>query len=821
MPPSTEPQHRSIFWVDIAHSSDQSRTDLDRHDARAAMYRAVRRSFRRARLPFHSFGNRHHRRHREDRGDGAFWLLWPSIPKSRLVDALPHLASALDAYNKNATKGTTIKLRVALNAGEVHFDTHGVSGNAMDYTARLLDAPEFKALFDESDASLGVITSEWFYRSVIRQDPRYAPSEYRPLAVSVRGAGAGGALVRFFSHAEPVPTGCAVPSLPRWLPAAPPPARLAVMLAALAVPLTVAPGENRPPTCETPPVQVRVRVSTEKETLIRDLASSFERDTRDPNGCRSADVNVVAASYPGGAREALHQGWLTRDPREIVDEADVWLPDSSLEVEQVREALRENRIGTVRLEVKRSITTSRLVLAVPAPMARALSLTGSTTTWEDVLTWTSRGYAFGRAAPRASSTGLAATVALYQAALDQKVLNENTLTQGDAAGRLHTVEQSIAREEDEPGKLLCAMRGSSQGGVSPSATPPDREVPQTGVQQEDAPGDLLRTALLVSEKSLIDYRLGAPLGGSGGGGGCGDPSRQPELLPFYDEDGMPELDHPFVVIKRTPPPTASRSRIIDAFHAYLLRPEARDLFKEHGYRDDTGNTTTRWDAIPSVVGAVNLSGQYHDAALLDAWNKARKSARVLFAVDVSGQMAAPFPYIKGTRVAAAADAIGLARRLMGDRDQIGLWRFAEGVGRRPLVTVGPPDRARLDDLTRRLEELRPSAGEPDLYAAVRAAVAEMRDHDDAAPDETTRAVIVLAHGTDAESNAEEAGELADDLSAGAPVRVYVIAFHPESCAAGLDQVTQAAGGACYEIDGMTAMRRAVDGIAAGLWGTPP
>ncbi|WP_395104671.1 substrate-binding domain-containing protein [Actinomadura sp. SCN-SB] len=837
MPPSTEPQHRSIFWVDIAHSSDPRRSDIDRQDVRAAMYGSVRRAFRRARLPFHNFNNRFHR-HQEDRGDGAFWLLWPSLPKSRLVDALPHLASALDAYNKNATEGTTIKLRVALHAGEVHFDTHGVSGNAMDYTARLLDAPEFKALFDESDSSLGVITSEWFHRSVIRQDPRYEPERYRRLAVSVRDAGEGEALVRFFTHAEATAVRRAVPSLP-WWPATPPrPVRAAAALAAVAVPLAVAPGENTPATCDNPPVQIRVRVSAEKEALIRDLALRFEDDTRDADGCRMADVNVVAGSYPGGAREALRQGWLTRDPREMLDEADVWLPDSSLEVEQVREALRENRIGTVRLEAERSITTSRLVLAVPARMARELSLSGSTTTWKDALTWPGRGYAFGRAAPRSSSTGLAATVALYQAALGQKVLNEAALTRGDAAGRLHAVEQSIAREEDEPGKLLCAMRGSSQsdaqGTIPPPAGAPQTGAPETGAPQTGVPqigtaprqdartaGDLRRTALFVSEKSLIDYHFGAPLGGGEAGGACGDPSRQPELLPFYAEDGMPELDHPFVVITRTPPPAPSRRRIIDAFQAYLLRPEARERFKEQGYRDDTGNTTTRWDAIPSVVGAVNLAGRYHDGPLLDAWNKARKSAQVLFAVDVSERMAAPFPYIKGTRVAAAADAIGLARRLMGARDQIGLWRFAEDVDRRSLVPVGPPDSGRIADLTRRLEGLRPSEGEPDLYAAIRAAVREMRSRGGTAPDETTRAVIVLAHGADAGGDASEAAALADDLSTGTPVRLYVIAFHPESCAAGLDQVTQAAGGACYEIDGMTTMRRALDGIAAGLWGTPP
>ncbi|MFC5748359.1 substrate-binding domain-containing protein [Actinomadura rugatobispora] len=788
----TEPRHRAIFWVDIAGSSALSRTDLDRHNARAGMYRALRRAFRRARLPWYIYGNRFGR-HREDRGDGLFCLVPPSVPKNRLVAALPALESALEDYNRDAPEGAVIRLRVALHAGEVHFDPEGVSGNAMDYTARLLDAPEFKTSFAGSGSYLGVIASDWFYKNVINQNPKHQFGQYSLTVVTVRGAGAPEAYVRLFPRSAPPAEG------PWRLPVPPRPVRAAVALAVLAVPLTAAPGEAPVAACAAPPVQVKVRVSTEKEAIVRGLALEFERDTRGPDGCRRADVNVVSASYPGGAREALHQGWLTRDPKEVLDEADVWLPDSSLEVEQVREALRRNRIGTVRLEAREPVATSRLVLAVPAAMADDLGLSGHTVAWDDVLGWPGRGYSFGRASPRASSVGLVATVALYQAALGTSILNESALTRGDAASRLHTVEQAIAREDDDPGKLLCAMRES----------PPD--------------GELRRTALLVSEKSLIDYRGNAPLGS--GGCGPGGPSAQPELRPFYAGNGMPLFDHPFVTITRAQPPAAARQRVIDAFHRRLRQPDAQARLKDAGYRDASGTTTARQDAIPSLLPGLDLTEKVHDEPLLDAWNKARKSARVLFAVDVSRSMAAPFPHIGGDRVSAAADAIGLARPLMGVRDQIGLWEFADGIGdgdgdHRSLVAVGPPDPERIEHLTGRLGDLASTGRAPGLLPAVRAAVREMRK-DDADPDETTRAVIMLAHGAGSGPGAAEAAALAEELSSGDPVRVYVVAFHPESCAAGLDRVTQAAGGACYEIDGMTAMRRALDGIAAGLWGTPP
>ncbi|MFI0352936.1 substrate-binding domain-containing protein [Actinomadura sp. 9N407] len=790
----TDAQHRSFLWVDIVGSSNPEISDRDRQAAKRGMYRSLRRAFRRARLPYFAWKNLFHR-HQEDRGDGAFWLFRPSIPKSRLLKALPFLVTAVEAYNRNASRDASIRLRVALNAGEVNFDPHGVSGDSLNLTARLLDSGEFKDVVRGSGASVGVIASDWFYDNVIRHGPPAVAKEFEPLKVQVRDVGEVTAWVGFPAGARE--TGGVLERLRRWVGMIPFPPLLRRLLAlvVLAAALLCVPGEVRPVACDEHPVQLRVRVSAEKEALVRALALEFERETRDQDGCRRAAVNVVAASSPGGAREALRQGWLMRDPKETLDEADVWLPDSSLDVEQAREALRVNRIGTVGLRVLGPVTTSRLVVAVPAAMADGLSLSGHTMTWDAMLGWPRQDYFFGRASPRASSTGLAATVALYQAALNARVLNREVLTRGDAASRLHTVEKSIAREDDEPGKLLCAMRES----------PPD--------------GELRRTALLVSEKSLIDYRGDAPLGG----GVCGGATAgQPELRPFYAEEGMPLLDHPYVVISRTPQPGPERRRIIEDFYRYLRQPGAQEYLKKAGYRDESGTTTERQDDIPSLLPPIDLTGQVHGEPLLDAWNTARKSAQVLFAVDVSRSMAAPFPYSKGTRVAAAADAIGLARPLIGAHDQIGLWEFADGVDgdrdHRSLVPVGAPDEKRIERLTDRLAGLRPSEHGTGLISALRAAIREMRERDGGDPDETTRAVIAITHGVD---SGRAAAELAGEIGSGEPVRVYVIAFHPESCPAGLDQVTQAAGGACYEIDGMSAMRQALDGIATGLWGTPP
>ncbi|MEU6034233.1 substrate-binding domain-containing protein [Actinomadura sp. NPDC047616] len=804
-----EPRHHTIFCVDMVDSTKRP-TDWHRRVARDGMYRALRRAFVRARLPWYLPW----RRHREDRGDGALILVSASVPTARALKALPHLARELAAHNATTNAGAHIRLRVVLHAGEVGHDPHGVSGKAVDDAFRLLEAPEFKAVARETDAAVSVIVSDSFYNGVVKQGgPHNDPGDYRPLTASVRQDRPARAWTRSF----PAPrlrvrvTGL---SAPRRLGGV-----VAVGVVTLAL-LSLVPGESRPLFCDRPPVQVRVRVSAEKADVVQALTQDFEsRRRREASGCRAADINVVTASNAGGIEESIRQGWLTRSPAqaaveqtattaqatggEVSDEADVWLPDSSLEVEQLREVLRAQRIGTVTLGVRGSVTGSRLVVGVPRPMADELRLTGRQyrdLSWDEVLAWPQHGYLFGRASPRTSSTGLAATAALYRAALGRDVLNEDTLGGTEAATRLHAVEQAVARDDDEPERLLCAVRTSPAG------------------------SDLHdRTAVLVSQKALIDYRSGGSLGGR-----CPLPSgaAQPDLLTFVVQAETPLFDHPYVVINRTPQASPERRRVIDELYRFLLTPEAQQRFRDAGFHDVKGQLPLQDVVVTPRL--LDLTGKIHYGPLLEAWDRVRRSADVLMAVDVSRAMDASFPDAGGTRLAAAEDAITRSRRLMGGRDQIALWTFARDLdGRRDhrsVVPLGPPDRAQND----RLNRVRLDTGGRGtvLYDPVRQAVRELRrsggDGRGRKPaDAPTKALIVIADGTDDGGDDQaRADRLRAELLDGVPVRLYVLAFHSGGCENGLDRVAQAGGGACYPINDMTAMRKALDGVAAGLWGNP-
>jgi hypothetical protein len=182
--------HRTIVVVDIAASTDPNRTDDDRLVIRKAMYDALERSFGRSatfRRP------EWQRCYREDRGDGVLVLVPPDVPKARLVTNLPKRLEVTlaqhnaDVQENGGDRATQVRLRVAVYAGEVIFDKHGVVGSAIDHAFRLVDAPELRAALVGSLDPCVLIVSDWFYREVVRQRQQARPDTYRHIRSEVKG----------------------------------------------------------------------------------------------------------------------------------------------------------------------------------------------------------------------------------------------------------------------------------------------------------------------------------------------------------------------------------------------------------------------------------------------------------------------------------------------------------------------------------------------------------------------------------------------------------------------------------------------------------
>jgi class 3 adenylate cyclase len=169
--------HRTIGVFDIEQSNHPLRTNHDRVVIREVMYAAVRTGLRRLKY------------YHEDRGDGVLVLVPPEVPKGRLVsNLLTRLETVLVAHNDAVPGAQQVRLRVALHAGEVTFDHHGVVGSAVDHTFRLAEAQPLKAALATSTGVCALISSTWFFEEVIYHHPDAHPELYRPIETEVKEA---------------------------------------------------------------------------------------------------------------------------------------------------------------------------------------------------------------------------------------------------------------------------------------------------------------------------------------------------------------------------------------------------------------------------------------------------------------------------------------------------------------------------------------------------------------------------------------------------------------------------------------------------------
>src|SRR6266496_3697397 len=125
--------HQSIVCVDVERFTDRQRTRPHQLAVRRGMYHCLETALERSGVPWHICQH-------EDRGDGVLVLVPSQVPKELLVeDLLPVLAAALAHHNQTHEQPERFRLRLAVHAGEVQSDEHGVVGAAINLAIRLLD----------------------------------------------------------------------------------------------------------------------------------------------------------------------------------------------------------------------------------------------------------------------------------------------------------------------------------------------------------------------------------------------------------------------------------------------------------------------------------------------------------------------------------------------------------------------------------------------------------------------------------------------------------------------------------------------------------
>lgn len=156
------PRTRTILTLDAEGST--TRTNPGRALLRQAMYEILEEALRASGIA------REHHDDFSDRGDGALVLIHPvdEAPKTLLLTTFIPLLSSLLARHAAEDPRQSFRLRAAIHAGEVHYDSRGCYGEDIDLTFRLLKSPALKRKLRESSAPLALAVSQNIYRSLIR-----------------------------------------------------------------------------------------------------------------------------------------------------------------------------------------------------------------------------------------------------------------------------------------------------------------------------------------------------------------------------------------------------------------------------------------------------------------------------------------------------------------------------------------------------------------------------------------------------------------------------------------------------------------------------
>jgi hypothetical protein len=110
------------------------------------------------------------------------------VPKTVLLDRLIPLLTGLLAEHNAAvmSPASRIRLRAVVHAGEIHGDSRGFYGEAIDIAIRLLDSAPLKSTLRQIPSPLALVVSNEIYSGIVAHG--YLDSDsYRPL-VRVRVA---------------------------------------------------------------------------------------------------------------------------------------------------------------------------------------------------------------------------------------------------------------------------------------------------------------------------------------------------------------------------------------------------------------------------------------------------------------------------------------------------------------------------------------------------------------------------------------------------------------------------------------------------------
>ncbi|WP_436535911.1 substrate-binding domain-containing protein [Actinoplanes sp. HUAS TT8] len=480
-------------------------------------------------------------------------------------------------------------------------------------------------------------------------------------------------------------------------------------------------------------LELRILASSDGLQTTRDLAQAYAKVTaRDNDGCPTVYPYVYAAGT-SAVSGALARQWADANDEHPLEQLgprpDIWLPDSMLDVRQVRDIVVKGTLPSP-LERVTSIASSPIVLAgtdvASVPHADADTLPALVSA---LLNRRVPGPSLSAADPVSSTAGLlAADVYLRDA--------EGEIVAPDVARRRQQIVSDSASSFTDEVSLLCGYQ-----------------------REKKAP-----EAVLVSLRSWQRFVTGKALGAD-----CPVAVAPPSDLPDpVVVTSAPALDQPFVQFTWT---GARQRQAVDRFRDWLRSAEAGAVLHGSGL-----------DRPLAACSDLDRNACLPDEPkrTLNLYEQAKRPGRVLLAVDTSGSMSQPAGSAATSRFTVAARGVGEALGQLGPRDEFGLWSFPISRGRSSyeLVGVAAGSAQHRTAIVDALRAVKP-AGTTPLYATIVAGLSVLTR---SADDKRVQALVVLTDGEDTSARPglgptlEQVGR-----AAGADVRLYVIATGEARC----------------------------------------
>ena len=527
---------------------------------------------------------------------------------------------------------------------------------------------------------------------------------------------------------------------------------IAVAVAAVVVAAMVARGHSSSSSSDSPVVpkralQLDMRVSPEKEALLKPLVRQFNA-----SGARAAGKRVfvvMRAENSGDTEAAIARG---------AERPDVWSPAGSfwgrlLDLQADKAYVADTNPSIVR---------TPLVIAMWEPMARVLGWPKKQISFQDILRlatapdgWAAAGkpaygqFKYVHTNPDSSTSGAEAVSGSYYAFVGK----QEGLTAADvatAAPKVKQLERSIVHYGDS---TLFIEDRLCKGGLG------------------------YASAVAMEETTVIDFNHRHCSG--------------TKLVALYPKEGSFVSDSPYIVLN-APWVSGAQRTAADVFQRFLAREITPEKAGAGGFRsgDETarpaGLVSAQYGADPAQPKrTLTLPTPEVVNSILTTWRRDRKPARVELILDNSGSMA------DEDKLEHAKTGLQAFFRQVAPQDEVGLAKFSDRVT--PLVPLAPfrQDRAALQ---RAVRDIIPE-NDTSLYDAVLYGVNTVKARADT---DHINAVVILTDGQDTHSSATQQ-QVMDQLRVEgqgetSSVRVFTIAYGADAREDELTRFADASGG---------------------------